>query len=222
MTAAILKTTFITKWGLEGDYMWDSSDITIWYMVEISIAIMAGSIPCLKPLFKQILATTARYGYSGRGKGGSAPGGGGGYVRSGYGKPSPSGGGSNISGSWHESKSKQQRKAAAADPCGDDGDDGFEMSSPGGDSSHTYTSSLKHPYGGGSNGASDLRLEPTTATGSEGRRSQDIIIQQQPQPEDERPLSPISPYANQMRIMRTTQISMSVEEQRERRVKDMV
>lgn len=32
------------------------------YTAEIAVAIIGGSIPCLKPLFKRFLATTARYG----------------------------------------------------------------------------------------------------------------------------------------------------------------
>ncbi|KAL8306383.1 hypothetical protein RB600_010293 [Gaeumannomyces tritici] len=35
---------------------------SIWFTAEIAVAIIAGSIPCLKPLFKRILASTRRYG----------------------------------------------------------------------------------------------------------------------------------------------------------------
>ncbi|KAL8389014.1 hypothetical protein RB595_008862 [Gaeumannomyces hyphopodioides] len=62
VAAAITKTVALTKWGLLGDYLWDTADITIWFATEIAVAIIAGSIPCLKPLFKRILASTRRYG----------------------------------------------------------------------------------------------------------------------------------------------------------------
>ncbi|POS79861.1 hypothetical protein DHEL01_v201733 [Diaporthe helianthi] len=38
-----------------GDLLWDSADITIWTTVEICVAIIAASIPSLKPMFKAIL-----------------------------------------------------------------------------------------------------------------------------------------------------------------------
>ncbi|KLU85431.1 hypothetical protein MAPG_04457 [Magnaporthiopsis poae ATCC 64411] len=77
--AAIVKSMFITSLGKEGDFMWDSVDITIWYNAEISVAIIAGSIPSLKPLFKKILESTSarryaygsKYGVSSRSKGGN-------------------------------------------------------------------------------------------------------------------------------------------------------
>ena len=86
--AAIVKVTFLGAYGQHGDFLWDSADITIWYAaipplkkastkkrttlpnhprphrttVEINVAIIAASIPCLKPLFKTLLeSTTARY-----------------------------------------------------------------------------------------------------------------------------------------------------------------
>ncbi|EJT77364.1 hypothetical protein GGTG_07276 [Gaeumannomyces tritici R3-111a-1] len=63
--AAIKKTIALTKWGERGDFMWDTVDITIWYTAEIAVAIIGGSIPCLKPLFTRILASTTRYGTGG-------------------------------------------------------------------------------------------------------------------------------------------------------------
>ncbi|KAL2130636.1 hypothetical protein VTI74DRAFT_6137 [Chaetomium olivicolor] len=63
--AAIVKITFLGAYGSHGDFLWDSADITIWTTVEINVAIIAASFPCLKPLFKTILEGTSaagRYG----------------------------------------------------------------------------------------------------------------------------------------------------------------
>jgi hypothetical protein len=63
--AAIVKITFLTNYGKHGDFLYDSSDITIWTTVEICTAIMAANIPCLKPLFKTLFDGTSvaqRYG----------------------------------------------------------------------------------------------------------------------------------------------------------------
>ncbi|TDZ15568.1 hypothetical protein Cob_v011515 [Colletotrichum orbiculare MAFF 240422] len=60
--AAVVKISFLPSYGKHGDFLWDSSDITIWTTVEICTAISAASIPCLKPLFKAILAgSSAKY-----------------------------------------------------------------------------------------------------------------------------------------------------------------
>ncbi|KAF9871093.1 6-phosphogluconate dehydrogenase [Colletotrichum karsti] len=60
--AAIVKISFLPNYGKHGDFLFDSSDITIWTTVEICTAIVAASIPCLKPLFKAILAgSSAKY-----------------------------------------------------------------------------------------------------------------------------------------------------------------
>ncbi|KAH6632491.1 hypothetical protein F5144DRAFT_488900 [Chaetomium tenue] len=60
--AAIVKITFLGTYGQHGDFLWDSADITIWTTIEINVAIIAASIPCLKPLFKTLLdGTSARY-----------------------------------------------------------------------------------------------------------------------------------------------------------------
>lgn len=61
--AAIIKITYLSNYGKYGDFLYDSSDLTIWTTIEICTAIVAASIPCLKPLFKRILAgSSARYG----------------------------------------------------------------------------------------------------------------------------------------------------------------
>ncbi|KAL0939915.1 integral membrane family protein [Colletotrichum truncatum] len=60
--AAIVKISFLPNYGKHGDFLFDSSDITIWTTVEICTAIVAASIPCLKPLFKALLAgSSAKY-----------------------------------------------------------------------------------------------------------------------------------------------------------------
>ncbi|KAJ0121775.1 integral membrane family protein [Diaporthe amygdali] len=53
--AAVVKMTCLSSYGSHGDFLWDSTDITIWTTVEICTAIIAASIPSLKPLFKAIL-----------------------------------------------------------------------------------------------------------------------------------------------------------------------
>ncbi|KAG7105419.1 hypothetical protein HYQ44_016731 [Verticillium longisporum] len=53
--AAIVKITFLGEYGKYGDFLFDSSDLTIWTTVEICTAIIAACIPCLKPLFKAML-----------------------------------------------------------------------------------------------------------------------------------------------------------------------
>lgn len=43
------------NYGKQGDFLYDSSDLTIWTTVETCVAIVAACVPCLKPLFKAIL-----------------------------------------------------------------------------------------------------------------------------------------------------------------------
>ncbi|KFA75720.1 hypothetical protein S40288_04958 [Stachybotrys chartarum IBT 40288] len=63
--AAIVKITFLGDYGQHGDFLYDSSDLTIWTTIEICTAILAASIPCLKPLFKALLggSLAERYAY---------------------------------------------------------------------------------------------------------------------------------------------------------------
>jgi hypothetical protein len=56
--AAIVKLYFITNYGKTGDWLWDSRDLTIWTIVECNVGIVAGNLPCLKPLFRTILGST--------------------------------------------------------------------------------------------------------------------------------------------------------------------
>ncbi|KAK4141769.1 uncharacterized protein C8A04DRAFT_38813 [Dichotomopilus funicola] len=64
--AAIVKITYLGAYGQHGDFLWDSADITIWTTVEINVAIIAASVPCLKPLFKSLFdGSSARYRFGG-------------------------------------------------------------------------------------------------------------------------------------------------------------
>ncbi|KAI6350230.1 hypothetical protein MCOR25_010571 [Pyricularia grisea] len=227
VAAAILKTISLTKWGLLGDYLWDTGDITIWFTVEISVAIIAGSTPCLKPLFKRILDSTRRYG-SGR----TPPN----YVCT-CGKPAPSyayGSGAGSKGSSGIVGSKQlsnntigstgkKRNTRQADPYGTEDYDSFEMHvSPGGPNSYRReTRDLEAAAGIGPGNMNNsntgdsnknkrmTRMVPTLTvnetTVTRGRHSdEDIILQ------------------GTDGIVRTTHITMSVDDVKEKSVKDMV
>lgn len=62
--AAIVRFTYLNNYGLTGDWLWDSRNITIWTVTECNIGIVAGNLPCLKPIFRTILGST--YGPSSR------------------------------------------------------------------------------------------------------------------------------------------------------------
>ncbi|KAK4156771.1 decarboxylase [Chaetomidium leptoderma] len=62
--AGIVKAAFISNYGKTGDFLWDSANLTIWYSVECNVGILAGCLPCLKPLFKRILVSSLGYGSS--------------------------------------------------------------------------------------------------------------------------------------------------------------
>ncbi|KAF9691107.1 hypothetical protein EKO04_010797 [Ascochyta lentis] len=78
--AALVRLSFLTIYGKTGDWLWDSRDLTIWTIVESNIGIIAGNLPCLKPLFRAVLGNThgansrttpaPTYGYSTRPYGG--------------------------------------------------------------------------------------------------------------------------------------------------------
>ncbi|PYH74310.1 integral membrane family protein [Aspergillus vadensis CBS 113365] len=67
--AAIVKLSVLPNYGRTGDLLWDYSTLTIWVVVESNMGIIAGSLPTLKPLFKQFLGIygsqtkTRRYTY---------------------------------------------------------------------------------------------------------------------------------------------------------------
>lgn len=69
--AAIVKITFIPNYGLKGDWLWDSRDITIWTILECCVGIVGGNLPCLKPLFRTVLGST--YGRGSKGRTGGTP-----------------------------------------------------------------------------------------------------------------------------------------------------
>jgi hypothetical protein len=56
--AAFVKMSYLPHYGREGDLLWDSRDMTIWTVVEVNVALIAGNLPCLKPLFRSILVST--------------------------------------------------------------------------------------------------------------------------------------------------------------------
>ncbi|KAE8351516.1 integral membrane family protein [Aspergillus coremiiformis] len=67
--AACVKLSVQSNYGRTGDFLWDYSSLTIWVVVESNMGIIAGSLPTLKPLFKQALGSydsqskTPRYTY---------------------------------------------------------------------------------------------------------------------------------------------------------------
>ncbi|KAK7218014.1 hypothetical protein V2G26_006017 [Clonostachys chloroleuca] len=56
--AAFVKVGYLINYGRNGDFLWDSRDITIWTATELNIGIIAGSLPCLRPLFRRFLGST--------------------------------------------------------------------------------------------------------------------------------------------------------------------
>ena len=60
--AAFVKVGCIVNYGKEGDWLWDSQDISIWTVVECNVGIVAGSLPALRPIFKRILGSSLGYG----------------------------------------------------------------------------------------------------------------------------------------------------------------
>lgn len=56
--AGIIKITILPTYGRSGDFLYDSAELTIWTTTELNIGILAGSIPCLKPLYKMLLEKT--------------------------------------------------------------------------------------------------------------------------------------------------------------------
>ncbi|KAM3081752.1 hypothetical protein ACMFMG_005198 [Clarireedia jacksonii] len=61
--AAFVKISFLTTYGQHGDFLYDSSDLTIWTTVEICTAMIAACIPPLKHLIKSVF-TGSSNGYS--------------------------------------------------------------------------------------------------------------------------------------------------------------
>lgn len=55
--AALVKLSYLPSYGKQGDWLWDSRNITIWTVIETNIAIVAGNLPCMKPLFHRVLGS---------------------------------------------------------------------------------------------------------------------------------------------------------------------
>ncbi|GFF41004.1 hypothetical protein IFM58399_06117 [Aspergillus lentulus] len=60
--AAFVKLSILPNYGRTGDFLWDYTDLTIWVVVECNTGIIAGSLPTLKPLFKQVLGSYGSQG----------------------------------------------------------------------------------------------------------------------------------------------------------------
>ncbi|KAJ5193983.1 hypothetical protein N7491_001314 [Penicillium cf. griseofulvum] len=55
--ASFVKLSILPNYGKTGDFLWDSTNLTIWVVTECNIGIIAGNLPTLKPLFKTVLGT---------------------------------------------------------------------------------------------------------------------------------------------------------------------
>jgi hypothetical protein len=64
--ACIVKISFLPNYGAKGDWLWDSRDITIWTILETCVGIIGGNLPCLKPIFRNLLGSTYGRGSNGR------------------------------------------------------------------------------------------------------------------------------------------------------------
>ncbi|KAH6638847.1 hypothetical protein C7974DRAFT_304331 [Boeremia exigua] len=56
--AAFVRLTYLTSYGRTGDWLWDSQHLTTWTVIESNVGIVAGNLPCLKPLFRVVLGST--------------------------------------------------------------------------------------------------------------------------------------------------------------------
>lgn len=57
-SAGIIRTVYLRNLGKKGDFLWDSSPLTIWFAVESQVGVLAGNLPALKPLCRRILEST--------------------------------------------------------------------------------------------------------------------------------------------------------------------
>jgi hypothetical protein len=64
--AAVVKVGYLVNYGKNGDWLWDSRDLTIWSVTEVGVGMFGGNLPALRPLFKSILGSTLRYGSASR------------------------------------------------------------------------------------------------------------------------------------------------------------
>jgi hypothetical protein len=63
--AAFVKLSYVSNYGKSGDWLWDSRNLTVWTVVECNCGIIAGNLPCLKPLFRNVLGSSV-YGRGSR------------------------------------------------------------------------------------------------------------------------------------------------------------
>lgn len=54
---AIVRITFLRTYGSNGDWTWDTVDLAEWTVIELNVAIIAGSLPSLRPLVKKFLGS---------------------------------------------------------------------------------------------------------------------------------------------------------------------
>ncbi|KAI8202037.1 hypothetical protein KHU50_005228 [Colletotrichum sp. SAR 10_65] len=80
--AACVKVYYVvTAYGKTFDPLWDSRNIQMWTVIEANVGVIAGSLPTLRPLFKDFLGSIYGKGskaptgntYYGRGEGNRAP-----------------------------------------------------------------------------------------------------------------------------------------------------
>ncbi|PSN70207.1 hypothetical protein BS50DRAFT_308404 [Corynespora cassiicola Philippines] len=64
--AALIKAVHLNDYGKTGDWLWDSRNLTIWTVVETNVGIIAGNLPCMKPLFRTVLGSTYGRGSNAR------------------------------------------------------------------------------------------------------------------------------------------------------------
>ncbi|KAH7130877.1 hypothetical protein EDB81DRAFT_905479 [Dactylonectria macrodidyma] len=55
--AAIVRLGYAANYGKLGDWLWDSRNLTIWVVIELNVGIIAGTLPCLRPIFKSFLGS---------------------------------------------------------------------------------------------------------------------------------------------------------------------
>ncbi|KAL1841475.1 hypothetical protein VTJ49DRAFT_7030 [Mycothermus thermophilus] len=60
--AAFIKMGYLFNYGINGDWLWDSRDLTIWAVTEVCVAMVGANLPSLRPLFKGVLGSTLGYG----------------------------------------------------------------------------------------------------------------------------------------------------------------
>ncbi|KAK6082980.1 hypothetical protein SCUP515_02214 [Seiridium cupressi] len=58
--AGIIKFAYLSNYGKNGDFLWDSTNLTIWFAIELNIGIIAACLPCLKPVFRYAFKGTSR------------------------------------------------------------------------------------------------------------------------------------------------------------------